>query len=254
MVQTKPVALVTGSSNRIGAAIATDLAENGFATAVHCRSDVEEAEELCSNIRAKGGLALPFRADLSEDKSVRSLIAAVSESLGPVVLLINNASIFEDDRATEFDRQKWDDHFAVHLRAPALLAEAMANELPQDRNGLIVNIIDQRVWRLTPNFFSYTLSKSALWTATKTMAQALAPRIRVNAIGPGPSLPSPRQTEEEFEKLIDLLPLQRGPQLTEFGQTIRYFWNAPSVTGQMIALDGGQHLAWQTPDVTNISE
>lgn len=254
MTEPKPVALVTGASSRVGAAIAIDLAVHGFAVAVHYRSDLTEAEELCEAIEADGGTAKPFHADLMEIEEVRSLEAAVRDEFGPVALLINNASIFENDTVEAFDQETWDGHFGIHLRAPALLAEMMTANLPADREGLIVNIIDQRVWRLTPNFFSYTLSKSAMWTATKTMAQALAPRIRVNAIGPGPTLPSPRQDPKDFDRQVELVPLKRGPKLAEFGETIRYFWNSRSVTGQMIALDGGQHLAWETPDVTEIRE
>src|SRR5690606_5770936 len=162
--------------------------------------------------------------------------------------------IFADDSVTDFDEAVWDAHFAVHLKAPAVIARSFAAALPDGREGLIVNIVDQRVWNLTPRFFSYTLSKSALWTATRTMAQALAPRIRVNAIAPGPTLANERQDEHDFARQIDALILKRGPELGEFGATIRYLWQARSVTGQMIALDGGQHLAWETPDVAGISE
>src|SRR5690606_33495027 len=174
--------------------------------------------------------------------------------LGPVRLLVNNASAFEPDSPTELDWEKWDRHFALHLRAPVALAGRFATALPGNLDGLVVNVIDQRVWRLNPRFFSYTLSKSALWTATQTMAQAYAPRIRVNAIGPGPTLKNARQENNDFAQQIDALPLRRGPDLAEFGATIRYLWEARSVTGQMIAIDGGQHLAWRTPDVDGVVE
>ena len=154
----------------------------------------------------------------------------------------------------DFDWHGWDRHFAIHLKAPVLLAREFARALPADREGLIVNIIDQRVWRPTPRYFSYALSKSALWDATVTMAQALAPRVRVNAIGPGPTIKSARQDDADFQRQVDALLLKRGPVLLEFGATIRYLWEARSVTGQMIALDGGQHLAWRTPDVTGMAE
>lgn len=254
MAQDKPVALVTGAAHRIGSAIAADLAKHGFAVAIHHRSDGDEAGRLCSQITARGGDAVPIHADLENDEDVRRLPEETKAALGPVSLLVNNASVFADDGVEAFDRATWDTHFAVHLRAPAILAEQMARSLADGQRGLIVNIIDQRVLNLTPRFFSYTLSKSALWTATRTMAQALAPRIRVNAIGPGPTLPSPRQAPADFQKQVDSLPLKCGPKLDEFGETIRYFWKTPSVTGQMIALDGGQHLAWETPDVTEIRE
>lgn len=140
------------------------------------------------------------------------------------------------------------------MKAPALLAQNFARALPAGREGLIVNMIDQRVWRPTPRYFSYALSKSTLWTATQMMAQALGPRVRVNAIGPGPTLKNARQEDSDFAAQVDGLILKRGPELPEFGATIRYLWEARSVTGQMIALDGGQHLAWQTPDVTGMTE
>lgn len=250
----RPVALVTGGARRIGAAIATDLAANGFTVAVHCNRSRREAAALCAAIAAAGGRAEAFRADLTDDDDVERLVPKVAETLGPVALLVNNASIFEDDRVTSFDREGWDRHFAVHLKAPALLAREVAAALPPEAEALVVNIIDQRVWRPTPNFFSYTLSKSALWTATRTMAQALAPRVRVNAIGPGPTLMNERQSEADFRRQVDGLILERGPELGEFGATIRYLWQARSVTGQMIALDGGQHLAWETPDIYGIAE
>ena len=154
----------------------------------------------------------------------------------------------------DFDIAGWDRHFAIHVKAPAILARSFAGALPEGARGLIVNIIDQRVLRPTPRYFSYTLSKSALWTATQTMALALAPRIRVNAVGPGPTLRNARQSDADFRAQVDGLVLRRGPKLAEFGATIRYLWQADSVTGQMIALDGGQHLAWQTPDVTGMAE
>ncbi|MET0575420.1 MAG: SDR family oxidoreductase, partial [Mesorhizobium sp.] len=175
-------------------------------------------------------------------------------AIGPIGLLVNCASVFVDDSAEDFDWLDWDRHFALHVKAPTQLARDFAAQLPKDTEGLIVNIIDQRVWRLTPRYFSYTLSKSALWTATQTLALALAPRIRVNAIGPGPTLANTRQRPEDFQAQIDGLVLGHGPALDEFGATIRYLWEARSVTGQMIAVDGGQHLAWQTPDVTGMTE
>ena len=152
------------------------------------------------------------------------------------------------------DFATWDRHFSIHLKAPALLTADLARQLRDNEDGLVVNVIDQRVWKLTPGFFSYTLSKAALWTATQTMAQAFAPRLRVNAIGPGPTVVSERQTPADFQAQLDGLIMKRGPALSEFGATIRYLWQARSVTGQMIALDGGQHLAWQTPDVTGMPE
>jgi NAD(P)-dependent dehydrogenase (short-subunit alcohol dehydrogenase family) len=254
MTSFKSTALITGAGRRIGKAIALDLAAHGFQVAVHANSSRAEAEAVVETIRSDGGVAEVFVADLSDGKAVRQLHADVSAQLGSPDLIVNNASVFEDDDVRALDEAVFDLHFAIHLKAPLILTEAMANGLPKDRAGLIVNIIDQRVWRLTPRFFSYTLSKSALWTATQTMAQALAPHIRVNAIGPGPTLANERQSEDDFAVQTKAVPLGHGPELAEFGATIRYLHQARSVTGQMIALDGGQHLAWQTPDVANIAE
>lgn len=254
MGEVAAVALVTGGAKRIGRAIVEDLCANGFIVAIHGNNSSPEAQELAARITAQGGKAAAFDADLTDMDDTGRLIDNVSEKLGPVRLLVNNASLFENDSALDFGWEGWDDHFAIHLKAPVLLAKRMAEQLPLDAGGLVVNIIDQRVWRLTPRYFSYTLSKSALWTATRTMAQALAPRIRVNAIGPGPTLRNARQDEDDFRQQVDALLLQRSPGLSEFGATVRYLWQARSVTGQMIALDGGQHLAWQTPDIAGVVE
>ena len=254
MAGQREVALVTGGARRIGEAIVRDLAANGFAVAIHYNGAREEADRLVADIEAGGGRTALVEADLTDIDAAGAVIEDAARALGPVRLLVNNASVFEDDAADDFDWEVWDRHFALHVKAPALLTRQMAAALPEGRDGLVVNIIDQRVWRLTPRFFSYTLSKSALWTATRTMAQAYAPRLRVNAIGPGPTLANERQTARDFARQIDGLMLGRGPALAEFGATIRYLWQAGSVTGQMIALDGGQHLAWKTPDIYGIAE
>lgn len=247
-------ALVTGGAKRIGRAIVEDLAAHGFGVAIHCNRARAEADALAAAIRAQGGRAAVVEADLADMDAVDRIMGAAMAALGPISLLVNNASVFEADSVTDFDWETWDRHFALHVKAPALLARHFAVALPEDAHGLIVNVIDQRVLKPTPLYFSYALSKSALWTATRTMAQALAPRIRVNAIGPGPSLPSSRQDQASFDAQVDSLILKSGPELSEFGATVRYLWEARSVTGQMIALDGGQHLAWQTPDVTGVVE
>ncbi|MET3792647.1 SDR family oxidoreductase [Aquamicrobium terrae] len=254
MSEAAATALVTGGAKRIGRAIVEDLCAHGFAVAIHGHNSSPEAFELAAQINAQGGTAEVFDGDLTDMGEAGSLMERVAKALGPVRLLVNNASLFEDDSVLDFDWQGWDAHFSIHLKAPVLLARDMAEGLPAGADGLVVNIIDQRVWRLSPRYFSYTLSKSALWTATRTMAQALAPRIRVNAIGPGPTLRNARQDEADFRKQVDALLLQRGPELSEFGATIRYLWQVRSVTGQMIALDGGQHLAWQTPDIAGVVE
>ena len=247
-------ALVTGGAKRIGKAIVEDLAAHGFAVAIHCNHSLAEAGALAAQIKSDGGRASVIAADLTDMDAVGDLVGRAEAGLGPVSLLVNNASLFEDDTVQDFDWAAWDRHFAVHVKAPALLAKNFARALPEGQEGLIVNIIDQRVWRPTPRYFSYALSKSALWTATQMMAQALGPRIRVNAIGPGPTLKNAHQEDSDFAAQVERLILERGPELPEFGATIRYLWAARSVTGQMIALDGGQHLAWQTPDVTGIAE
>lgn len=247
-------ALVTGGGKRVGAAIAEDLAAHGFAVAIHCNTSRREAELLADRIVGAGGRAAVLVADLTDMSDVAALIDDAAEAMGPINLLVNNASVFEADTLQALDPDIWERHFAVHLKAPVTLANRFAAALPARQEGLIVNVIDQRVWKLTPNYFSYTLSKSALWTATQTMAQALGPRIRVNAIGPGPTLPNARQDESDFAAQVEGLILKTAPRLSEFGSAIRYFWDARSVTGQMIALDGGQHLAWRTPDVTGMAE
>lgn len=254
MTSSKGTVLVTGAARRIGKAIALDLAAHGYRIAIHANSSAEEAEAVAGSIRDTGGVADVFLADLSDSEAVRNLYPEVRKRLGTPDIIVNNASVFEADEVRNFDEERFDRHFAIHVKAPAILAEAMAAGLPDGQDGLIVNIIDQRVWSLTPRFFSYTLSKATLWTATQTMAQALAPRIRVNAIGPGPTLANERQKTDDFARQAAAVPLQHGPQLDEFGATIRYLHEARSVTGQMIALDGGQHLAWETPDVVDVGE
>jgi NAD(P)-dependent dehydrogenase (short-subunit alcohol dehydrogenase family) len=253
-MKSKPAALVTGGSKRIGKAIALDLAAHGFTLAIHCNGSRTDADALARLIADNGGEAAVFQADLTVQSQVRQLLPAVTAKLGPVSLLVNNASIFEDDSADALEEAMLDRHFALHVKAPSFLAHDFVAQLPAGDEGLIVNIIDERVWKLTPRFYSYTLSKAALWTATRTMAQTFAPNIRVNAIGPGPTLPNSRQSEADFQRQSAGLLLGKGPDLAEFGATIRYLWAAKSVTGQMIALDGGQHLAWETKDLAGIIE
>ena len=246
-------ALVTGGARRIGAAIAANLARNGFNVAIQYASSEDEAELLASKLRAFGINASAFEADLLNADDCKDVLQKAIDAVGPISLLVNNASMFEEDDAIKFDEKTFDNHVAIHLKAPSILAAEMHGQKELE-NGLIVNLIDQRVWNLTPKFYSYTLSKSALWTATRTMAQSFAPKLRVNAIGPGPTLKNARQSPEDFQKQIDGLLLKRGPELSDFGDTIRYLYGMQSVTGQMIALDGGQHLAWETPDVSGIPE
>ncbi|OCP01374.1 MULTISPECIES: SDR family oxidoreductase [unclassified Ensifer] len=247
-------ALVTGGAKRIGKAIVEDLAAHGFAVAIHADASFEEAEALAELLSRKGAKAVAIRADLTDTGMASTLIERATQALGPIDLLVNNASLFKKDSLDAFDEAVWDQHFALHVKAPSLLAGGFSRQLPAGVDGLIVNVIDQRVWSPNPRFYSYMLSKSALWTATRTMAQALAPRIRVNGIGPGPTLPNERQDPKDFQAQVEALILKRGPTLDEFGRTIRFLFDTPSITGQMIALDGGQHLAWETPDIREIVE
>ncbi|GGK25019.1 SDR family oxidoreductase [Salinarimonas ramus] len=247
-------ALVTGGAKRIGRAIVERLAAEGYRVAIHCNASVVDAEALAQAIGAAGGRATVVQADLSDADAVAGMIAAATTALGPLDLLVNNASEFEDDRIETLDLARYQRTLAVDLTAPLILARDLAAQLPEDTEGLVVNILDQRVWKETPYFFSYQIAKSALWTATRTMARALAPRIRVNAIGPGPTLTSPRQGDEDFAKQFAAVPLRRSSSPEEVCEALIYLTRARSVTGQMIALDGGQHLAWETPDVVGIRE
>ncbi|KEY55526.1 short-chain dehydrogenase [Agrobacterium tumefaciens] len=246
--------LITGAARRLGRAIASDLAAHGFAIAVHANESMAQAEEFANEIRQKGGRATAVQADLTQSAPTMALVEKAAAALGPIGVVVNNASVFLADTAETPDPAVFDAHFAVHVRAPSLIAAAFVEQLPAEKSGLIVNIIDQRVLALTPRFYSYTLSKSTLWTATRTMAQSFAPRVRVNAIGPGPTFKSERQAPQDFQAQIDGLILKRGPAPDEFGRTIRFLYDTPSITGQMIALDGGQHLGWETPDVAEIPE
>lgn len=243
-------ALITGAARRIGRALALGMAKAGYDIAIHHRQSAGDAARLTTEIAALGRRACALTADLADEAQARALVGRARQALGPVTLLINNASVFEDDRVETFDSESWRRHMEVNFHTPLLLAQAFAAELPSDRQGLILNMLDQRVWKPNPQFFSYGLSKSALWTATRTLAQALAPRIRVNGIGPGPTLPSIHQTPEAFEAEAASIPLGRRADPGEIVDAALFLIDAPSVTGQMIAVDGGQHLAWLTPDVT----
>lgn len=251
-MQAARTALVTGGARRIGRAIAGDLAAHGFAVVIHCNRSLSEAEELAAAVRGEGGQAAVVQSDLADVEALAGLVQQASAAFGPIGLLVNNASVFERDAADDFEWEVWDRHFALHVKAPVMLTRSFAASLPQGQQGLVVNIIDQRVWKPTPRYFSYSLSKATLWDATRTMAQALAPQVRVNAIGPGPTLANVRQSADDFAGQAASVLLGHGPALDEFGATIRYLWENRSVTGQMIAIDGGQHLAWQTPDVTGV--
>lgn len=245
----KKIVLITGAARRLGRAMALDLSRHGWSVALHYNGSADAAEETVAQIREAGAAAMAFQADLSEVAAAPALIAACASALGPPQCLINNASLFEHDAVRELTPQSWQAHMDINLRAPVFLSQEFANALGRQAHGNIINILDQRVWKLTPDHFSYTVSKSALWTVTRTMAQALSPRIRVNAIGPGPTLASQYQNAETFARQQQATPLQRGPALSEVCDAVRFILDAPSMTGQMIALDGGQHLAWRTPDI-----
>lgn len=241
---TRGVALVTGAARRIGRALALAAAQAGYDVAVHHRDSDEDAQATAAAAREAGVRAEVFVFDLAEDPA--RLIGQVREALGPITLLVNNASVFLEDELATLTRELWDAHMEANLHAPVALTQAFA---AQGVEGLVVNIVDQRVWRPNPQFFSYSLSKAGLWWATQTMAQALAPRVRVNAIGPGPTLPSIHQSAADFEAEAANILLQRRVTPDDVAAALRYLIDAPLVTGQMIAVDGGQHLGWRTPDI-----
>jgi NAD(P)-dependent dehydrogenase (short-subunit alcohol dehydrogenase family) len=247
-------ALVTGGGQRIGRALALALAEDGFAVAVHYHRSREAAEAVVSAIHAKGGAALALGADLADEDAVGTLLPRAEHAFGPIGCLVNNAGVFGDDTILTVTRESWDLHQAVNLRAPFVLIQEMAARLPAEAGGVVVNMLDERVWSLTPYFVSYTLSKAGLWTLTQTTALALAPRIRVNGIGPGPALPSLRQSPDQFLRQRAQMPLKRGTSPQEIVAAMRFILSAPALTGQMIALDGGQHLGWAQPQRGPVAE
>ncbi len=237
-------ALVTGGAKRLGRAIALGLAEAGFDVAIHYAGSAAEAAETAAEIRALGRRAVTLRAELGREAEVAGLVPAAIQALGPIGVLVNNASTFERDEWEDASRESWDRHMEPNLRAPFVLAQSMARLLPDAAEGLVLNMLDQRVWSLTPHFVSYTVSKAGLWALTQSMALALAPRIRVNAIGPGPAMPSPRQTQAQFDRQCAAVPLRHGTGPEEVARAALAILALPSMTGQMIALDGGQHLQW----------
>lgn len=238
------VALVTGGAKRLGRAMALTLADAGFDIAVHYGTSAAEAAATCEEIRARGRRAVALGADLAREAEVTRLVPAATEALGAIGVLVNNASTFERDEWDDATRESWDQHIEPNLRAPFVLSQAMAKALPHGAEGVVVNMLDQRVWSLTPHFVSYTVSKAGLWALTQSLALALAPRIRVNGIGPGPALASTRQTAEQFERQYTSVPLRRGTSPEEVSAALLAILSLPSMTGQMIALDGAQHLQW----------
>lgn len=237
--------LVTGAARRIGRAVVERLAGDGLAVAIHASArSLHEAEGLAADIAARGGHAVALSADLAEPREASALIGRATAALGPLTRLVNNASIFEPDTAADFAAGDFDRNMAVNLRAPLLLAQAFVAALPAGATGSIVNLVDQRVLRPDPHYFSYSISKAGLWAATKTMAQAYAPRVRVNAVGPGPVLPNQNEGQAAFDAEVAVAPLRRSVDVGEIADAVAWLLAAPGVTGQMIAVDAGQHLAW----------
>lgn len=242
-------ALVTGGARRIGRAIVQDLAAHGWAVIIHCNNSVDEALGEADAVGARGGVAHVVQADLLDEDAAAKIFREAGARVGPVDLLVNNASVFLEDSFGSLDRDLWRRQFATNLEAPIFLAETFAAQLPGEMSGNIVNLVDQRVHKLTPQMVSYTLAKSALWTATQTMAQALAPRIRVNGIAPGPTFANPRDGEDGLEHEASGTLLQKRIDPFEIAAAIRYLADSPAITGQLLTIDSGQHLAWRTPDI-----
>jgi NAD(P)-dependent dehydrogenase (short-subunit alcohol dehydrogenase family) len=239
-------ALVTGAAVRVGRSIALELARAGFDIAIHYRSSRQDAERTVADIEALGRRAIAVEADLGDEPAIRGVVPRATEALGPLGLLVNNASIIEPDHLDSMTSESFDRHMDVHLRGPAFLSQGFAAQLPAGAEGVIVNMIDERVINLTPNYFSYSISKVGLWAMTQLLARSLAPRIRVNAIGPGPALKPPDWPEDRFQALVDRPPLKRATNPEEIARTVRFILETPSMTGQLLTLDGGKHLGWLT--------
>ncbi|MES2471327.1 MAG: SDR family oxidoreductase [Pseudomonadota bacterium] len=241
--------LVTGAAKRLGRAIALDLAQAGWNVAIHYNGSEADAQSAADAARKSGVKAEILKADLSKEAETATLVSRAAAAIGPLTALINSASLFENDDWQSATRKSWDDHIEVNLRAPLLLSQLFAQQLPGSQAGNIINIVDQRVLKPTPQFLSYSVSKAGLYWLTTTLAQGMGPNIRVNAVGPGPTLKNPRQSDADFDGQRDATILKRGADPADICAAVRYLLDAPAVTGQMIAVDGGQHLIWQTPDV-----
>lgn len=255
-------ALVTGAGKRLGKAMAIYLGSRGFDVAVHYASSSQGAEETAAAIREHGQSAVPLQADLLDEEETAGLVPLAMDALGgPLTVLVNNASIFRHDTIDNSTKALWDQHIGSNLRAPFILTQEMARHAPQPlrdemdepkAQALVVNMVDQRVRKLTPDFMTYTIAKMGLWAFTQTAAMGLAPRVRVNAIGPGPTLQGENQGEDHFARQRAATVLNRGSNPDDICGALGYFLDAPAVTGQLLCIDGGQHLAWQTPDVVGV--
>ena len=245
-------ALVTGAAKRIGRAIATTLARAGYDIAVHYGTSGEDAAAVVAELQSLGVRAASVQADLGDVSQAARLIRDAREALGPIGVLVNNASVFADDRVATVTADSWRTHIDTNLLAPILLAQAFAAQDDLPPSPSIINLIDQRVLKPSPVFFSYGLSKAGLWHATRILAQDLAPRIRVNAVGPGPTLKSIHQSQADFDREARATLLQKPTSPEEVAATVLYLLNAPSVTGQMICVDSGQHLEWRNADDDDI--
>ncbi|WP_341367124.1 SDR family oxidoreductase [Yoonia sp. BS5-3] len=255
-------ALVTGAAARLGRAMALYLGARGYDVAVHYAGSQTDADTVVQELQTMGRTAVALQADLLDENAAQSLVGRASDALGgPLTCLINNASIFEYDTVQTATRESWDRHLESNLRAPFVLTQHFAAQVPDPvlddmdepvAQALVVNMLDQRVHKLTPEFMSYTIAKMGLWAMTQTTAQALAPRVRVNGIGPGPTLQGHRQSKSHFDRQRAATILKRGANPGDITAALGYFLDAPAVTGQMLAVDGGQHLVWQTPDVLGV--
>ncbi len=255
-------ALVTGGGARLGRAMALYLGGRGYDVAVHYASSKDGAEDVVKELTSMGRQACALQADLLDEAATQAVVSAAAEALGgPLTCLINNASIFEYDNIATATRDSWDRHIQSNLRAPFVLTQAFAAQAPDAvmddagepfAQGVVINMLDQRIHKLTPEFMSYTIAKMGLWAMTQTTAQALAPKVRVNGIGPGPTLQGHRQSKEHFQRQRSATILKRGANPSDITAALGYFLDSHSVTGQMLAVDGGQHLVWQTPDVLGV--
>lgn len=254
MIPAIKTVLVTGAAKRLGRAIALHLGKAGWSVAVHYNQSQAEAEDTVSELHEMGVHAAALEADLQSEDDSQRLIARVNAAVGPLTALVNNASVFENDVLASMTRMSWDRHIETNLRAPLVLAQNFAEQLPSNTHGVIINLLDQRVFKPTPQFLSYAVSKAGLHWLTKVLAQALAPRIRVNAVAPGPTLRNARQSEANFKHQQAATILGHGASPEDVAAAVKYLLEASSITGQTIIADGGQHLVWQTPDIAGVIE